>query len=424
MESLAEQPTHEKLRSFDPLASVDMMRFDLQRFGQILPETRQRVGDEELSYIAEGIDRASCTTFRLSRDENGELVYFNEASWRPYTSMLLTGMEVAEAEAQLDPRRQFLAEWATRDWQIGMQLSSLKPGESMSWHNGYPHDIEERYGAKFMQDRGLKPRRKMGFLYHASCQEDGSVVLQSQTIDRSDPNALAAVDAMLDYDSAADIDTMLRTYDGHLVKEFGGNFYAGRLEAEIDENVWREIVKNRPLIEYFLDGIEEIAARDIPRDQLEYEAKKHTYGVWAALKDRLMNHAPRDTYNVNVSDVGPQFNPYQQSLIEQEVQRAYQVAASRGDVLVGCGGAIPASGANDNLSGLSGEDAFDSIFGKKPSGSASPESYKFDKKMYCVVCQAPPTESERKTEAKKLCGPCGICKGCDSKIQAKAKTKS
>src|SRR5665647_2653129 len=129
-----------------------------------------------------------------------------------------------------------------------------------------------------------------------------------------------------------------------------------------------------------------------------------------------MGHVSHDTYTITDFDVGSQLNPYAQHLIMHEVQRAYRVAASRGDVLVGCGGAIPAGSAGDNLTGPSGEDAFDSIFGKKPSGSSGPESYKFDKKMYCVVCQAPPTEAERKTEAKKLCGPCGICKGCDAKM--------
>ena len=44
------------------------------------------------------------------------------------------------------------------------------------------------------------------------------------------------------------------------------------------------------------------------------------------------------------------------------------------------------------------------------------EPYGFDEKMYCVVCQAPP----KADEAKKMCGPCGICEGCDKKIRAKS----
>lgn len=48
-------------------------------------------------------------------------------------------------------------------------------------------------------------------------------------------------------------------------------------------------------------------------------------------------------------------------------------------------------------------------------GKAGETSYKFDKKMFCVVCQAPP----KKNEDKKMCGPCGICKGCDKKLSKK-----
>jgi len=42
-------------------------------------------------------------------------------------------------------------------------------------------------------------------------------------------------------------------------------------------------------------------------------------------------------------------------------------------------------------------------------------NYKFDKLMHCVVCQAPP----KKGDTKKMCGPCGICLDCDTKIRAK-----
>src|SRR5581483_7383968 len=59
METLAVRPLNEQvesqseqLRSFDPLASVKMMRFDLECFWYVLPETRQRACDEELSYLA------------------------------------------------------------------------------------------------------------------------------------------------------------------------------------------------------------------------------------------------------------------------------------------------------------------------------------------------------------------------------------
>lgn len=411
----AEQPPHEQLRSFDPLASVDMMRFDLQRFGHVLPETRQRVYDEELSYIAEGIDRASRTEFTLQRDESGQLVYFNEGTWQPYNSMLFTGLRVAEAEAKVDSRKQFLAEWAVRDWQKGMQMGALQPGETMEWHSSYPHEIEERYGKEFLQNQGLKPHRKMGFLYQAICHEDGAVTLVTQTVDRSNPQAFAAVEAMLQFDPQADIETMVRTYDGELSKTHGGKFFAGRRQAEIDENAWHEIIQHKDLVEYFLNGIEALAGRDISRAQLEQQSKNHTYGVWAALKRRL--DVSQANIERNLARPGA-ISQQHHAQLAREVSRAYSSAQARQEMLIGCGGAI--GPAKDNPLDISGKDAFNSIFGDPLDGATKTESsYKFDKHMYCVVCQAPPSETEKSAGAKKMCGPCGICKGCDAKIKSK-----
>ena len=71
---------------------------------------------------------------------------------------------------------------------------------------------------------------------------------------------------------------------------------------------------------------------------------------------------------------------------------------------------------DESLAALDGRATFDSIFGKDKKNTGETK-YSFDKEMFCVVCQAPP----KKEEKKKMCGPCGICKGCDAKIRAKAK---
>lgn len=40
------QETPERQKSFDPMASVRMLRWDIENFGQVLPETRQQVCNE------------------------------------------------------------------------------------------------------------------------------------------------------------------------------------------------------------------------------------------------------------------------------------------------------------------------------------------------------------------------------------------
>lgn len=43
----------------------------------------------------------------------------------------------------------------------------------------------------------------------------------------------------------------------------------------------------------------------------------------------------------------------------------------------------------------------------------SRENYSFNIKMHCVVCQPKP----KPNEPPKMCGPCGICQGCDTKLR-------
>jgi len=358
MEILVEQPTRERLKSFDSLASVDMLRFDLERFGQVLPETRQRVCDEELSYITEGIDRAARTTFVLGRIDD-ELVIFDRGKWRPYVGMLLTGLEVAKHEASLDPRRQFLADWAASDLQYGYHMGRLKPGQELVWDSRYPHREAQMYGEEFMRSCGLKPDRKMGFLYRAVCQNDGSIVLESQTVDRSDEDAFDAALRAADKPEN-DMDASVGAYDSVLAEKHSGPFYAGRRETEIHENIWQTILAQRDLIDYFLDRLEVIASTPMPRDQLEDIAKRHVYGVWAALKKRI------DAGRISIQ-VSQQGNVAQASyhVPEQEVRRAFQEFAAQGRVLVGCGGAISMLRGELDILAASGEDVFSAIFGTK-----------------------------------------------------------
>lgn len=384
-----------------------MMQADIRVHGIVLPETRDRVRDEELSYLAEGVDRAARTEFALQRDEDGTLVYFDRGEWRPYMGMLATGLEVAQAEAAKDYRRQFLAEWSARDLQLGYRMQALKPGEQFAWHSSFPHEQAAQHGDAFMMECGLNPKRRMGFLYRARCDESGAVVLESQTVDRSDPQAFEAAQTQARHDPQATMDTMLRAYDGSFALRYGKSFYAGRSAEEAQRDVWEFIKGQQDLVEYFLQGIETIAGSSAPRQRLERMSKEHVYGVWALFKKRLDGEA--------VAFAGDFFDAYRmQEQLHQEVMGAFNDFVSRGEVLIGCGGSIDfASGKLSAIMGASGEMVFGAIFG----GSSFEEKYSFSKRMFCVVCQAPPKQQEKT----KLCGPCGICRICDSHLKKTGK---
>jgi hypothetical protein len=150
MVTTAEQQTSERLRSFNPSASVLMMRYDLQTQGRVLDETKNQVCDEEISYLAEASDQVARTTFTLKR-EGESLMYFRHGQWRPYIGMLLTGRGAAYSDAEADPRRQFLAVKSDGDLLKGYQMQKLRPGERMRWHSSYMYEQEALYGKEFMQ---------------------------------------------------------------------------------------------------------------------------------------------------------------------------------------------------------------------------------------------------------------------------------
>ncbi len=404
----AAQPQYENLRkSFDSLASIDMLQFDLQRFGQILPETREQVGNEELSYVTEGIDRASRTSFVL-RNEGQNLLYFKEGRWQPYVGMLLTGLEIANREAVNDPRKQFQAERAAEDLRKGYQMIRLQPGQKLTWYSAYPDQEAARYGNAFIASLGYKPERKMGFIYQAERLADGQVVLKSQTVDQSNGAGFTAAMRATEHDSQADLDTLTRVYDGTLVKQHGGQFYAGRRQAEVNENIWNQVLEQQDLVGYYLHKLEQLAVQDLSREQLEYQTKKERYGFWAALSARFENRSGAASVHANNYDSA---NLEQINRLEHESRQALQSFVREGRMLIGCGGATLLQGEKDIME-ASAEDVFSAIFG---SDASKGEAYNFDKKMHCVVCQAPPAPKA----GKKWCGPCGICKLCDVKIQAR-----
>lgn len=376
METLAAQPPQqeqdrqEQLRSFDPLASVNMLRFDLMTFGHVLPETKQRVCDEELSFLAEGVDRASRTDFVLRR-QGDELLYFDDGGWRAYGGMLQTGVAVAEKEAKQDYRRQFLLEWAKRDQEYGYKLRALKPGQRLIWTNSFPHAVAAQYGQQFMQSCGLQPDRRLGFIYHAYCRSDGHVVLESQTVDGSDPDALAAVEQAGTEQPEADMDDLVEAYDSVLVNKYGEQFYAGRRKAEMGENAWQLIKAQEDLIVYFVEGLEKLAASELAGRALEETTKKHVYGVWATFKKRIDGVVSKVVSAVDARQA-PSY--IIQAQLEREVAQNFNEFARAGKVLIGCGGII--SMINEqNIMDADAKDVFSAIFGKEPEDQFGPLNF-------------------------------------------------
>ncbi len=365
------QENNQEVRSFDVLAGVYALRYDLDNFGSVLPETRNQVLDEHLSFIAEGIGRAAKTEF-IFRQSGDDLVYFDDGKWRAYSEMLEAGHEAAVHDAALDPRRQFLVDWSMRDKFNHEQNKKLQPGQRRVWASLYPKQVEERYGREFLSNCGLNPERQMGFLYQATRLNDGSIRLESQTLDLSDADGFqAALDAAKDNPSLS-LDNLKDIYDQVLSHKYGGTFHAGQSEGVRYDNAWKEILANQDVVAHLIKGLEGLAARAMDYMTLEAETKKHLIGSWALFKKRLDGTAAK------MSDIythSSQGFAYQEVWLKQQAHEAFVEVVAKHETLRGCGGSLSMNG--ESLMSESLEDAFNHIFG---SGNGKTEV------MKCVTC--------------------------------------
>lgn len=361
MEAVAEQPrTQEQRQSFDPLASIYMLRYDIGHFGYILPETRERVRDEQLSQLSEAVNRPARTSFLLKRNQAG-LQYFNRGELAPYDEMLDTGLEVAQQEAERDPRKSFLVTWAQYNRYQGRRMATLRPGEHFDWFSCYPKEEEIKYGADFLQrECGLQPDREMGFLYRATCLKNGQIILESQTVDRSHKDAFKAAMEVSRSVPHASLDDLVTVYDATLEEKMPGEgpFHAGRTDSERNENIWQQITSNRTLIEYCLDEFEAIAQDfSLSEGELEERTKKHIYGVWAYFNKQIAKTPYR-----------PGVTMYAESISESSegiayaVQQAFQEFAEEGRIFAACGGSIEVLKGEVNILNASSVEVFSAIF--------------------------------------------------------------
>jgi hypothetical protein len=183
------------------------------------------------------------------------------------------------------------------------------------------------------------------------------------------------------------IDKLTCQYDRQMQSMFGGSWHAGRPETS-GFNTYDFVREQHDIIQ---------AAMVQQRlGQLDL------VGLAATLDERFMANQYMQPEGIIIRYNTPFHD------LNAEITQATARARLMGKVFSACGITVGGEGNNNLVDELA-----QAGYGNKASESSY---YKFDKKMFCVVCQAPPKEKA----AKKLCGPCGICKGCDSKLKRKA----
>lgn len=268
---------------------------------------------------------------------------------------------------------------------------------------------------------GYNVRRQPAMLRVISRLPDRSVQITTQSLDGSDRSALEAIYESLGFraqpgellgqrlqlslsraEQASLTDKLTGIYDTCLQQQKGGRWHAGiRLERGGWTDTYRFVRQQNDLIQWF------VTAK--MRDPLAAESLR--YKLAAALEKRYEDyHHALERGQLPPAGLGKQPSSliFPGLLLMAEITDAALSAAATGKTFSGCGASVSAGAEPDVIKNQLDQ----SGYGNKTGETAK---YSFDKKMYCVSCQAPP----EKNAPKKMCGPCGLCRACDKKFGGK-----
>ena len=360
---------------------------------------RQRAAyDDASTWFAEALPGSLRTNFEFAFD--GHELYGRDG--RPMAPIFRKAVAQAEAVAEQRPnlvfelrRRQLESE----EYSEMLAVARADAPNTMVVVSDFPaelQDVEQDIG-------GYNVSRQQTMLRVISRQPDGRLNMTTQSLDQSDRPALEAIygyfnlrpkeGELLGQRIHADIaeseqryliDRLTGIYDRQLAENYGGSWYAGRPAEQAPDTY--DFVKNQhDLLARFVGAL--------LTDRTSAEDMRHEVAATMTKRLRLQQQ------EISAELTNPTGS------LEQEIAQAAAEARAQGLVFSGCGGT--AGSESENQLQQSG-------YGNKTSEETA---YSFDKKMFCVVCQAPPSKDEKP----KMCGPCGICRTCDFRLKVKTK---
>lgn len=330
----------------------------------------KRLYDDTTTWLAEVLDGSMRTDLPLNF--RGHELYGRDGA--PLRKVFTKSVTEAEKIAEGTPNLAFELRRRWTEWGEYKDMLAMAAGElpnTMIVVSDFPAELMDAKA----HVGGYNTTRKQTMLRVISRQPDGSMRLQSQSLDGSDREALEAIYEVLgeaaepgellaqrvhinaqNEDQLHLIDTLTGAYDRVLSKKYGGQWYAGR-QGTPKTNTYEFVRSQQDLLSEFL-------AQGTGPNEIQL------LNLAVQMETRFSGRTP--DFNKIYSGCGLSL-----SRLEQE---------------------------NIDLSAAG--------YGNKTEAESK---YSFDKKMHCVVCQAPPKNGE----SKKMCGPCGICRSCDAKLSVK-----
>lgn len=361
----------------------------------------QALYDDTTTWLAEVLDGNMRTEFCFGFD--GQELYGQDGSslGKVFYNSIIDAENLAKSQPNLffELRRRHLE---YQEYEEMLEMAKGERANTMVVVSDFPPELMQASSSV----GGYNVGRKQTMLRVITAQPDGSLNICSQSLDGSNRTALEAIYHVFNEEPTSGqellgqrmhldlapedqnklIDELTGIYDQSLAEQFGGEWHAGRNQSS-SVNTFDFVKMQQDLLQVFLG---EGHAKKSPEDTL--------YDLAAAMEKRFLSFSVTENI-VNL----PNNTNYSTEYVRAELAIAGQVAKTSGKIFSGCGMSLGSSSP--------GQEATEELgYGNKTSKESS---YKFDKHMHCVVCQAPPKQGE----SKKMCGPCGICKACDIKLK-------
>lgn len=356
----------------------------------------QRFYDDSTTWLAEMLDGNMRTSFNF-RFDGHELYSRDGGALEPvFEDALEDATEILKKHPNLkfETRRRYAE---LEEYKLMLDMAKDNLPNTMVVVSDFPEELmdsSEDVG-------GYNVTRKQTMLRVITKNSEGSIQVRSQSLDQSNRQALEEIYESLGFkaeegellrqrmhleldseNQATFTDQLTGVYDRSLNAQFGGEWYAGR-QPKDKTNTFDFVRLQEDLVGLYMD-----ASRESNEQVL--------YSIAATMQARFKRVI--NMPDVNTAKLTQLFG------LREEIRFATIEAIKANKTYSGCGLSLGRSGASEQ------SEINEAGYGNKTSETSN---YDFDKKMFCVVCQEPPKEGENK----KMCGPCGICRSCDTKLK-------
>lgn len=370
------------------------------------PDERTRHRNDTVTWLAESLRGSMRTSFDYRFD--GQELYAEDggAMGEVFANSITAAKEIVQLNPNLlfELRRRLIEQ---DEYQDMLAMAGGELPNTMIVVSDFPAELmtaEDNVG-------GYNAGRKQAMLRIITRRQDGTMRMTTQSLDGSNRQALEAIYQQMGEVPSADellgqriyrdlpedwqdylVDNLCETYDCALASQFGGSWLAGieHVANNFMDNTADFVMTQSDLIDWFVEA--KLADTKVAENlryslaaTMEARFQKSFEGM---ATNRAINHQAMSSEQLSI-----------------EIERATALASRKGETYSGCGMTVRAAETIDSQLQESG-------YGNK---TKTDTKYNFDKKMHCVVCQAPPKPGE----TKKPCGPCGICRSCDKKLGGK-----